>query len=568
MKNCYFKRIIAIFIAIILLAFPSVTFSQGGGNTLQFDGINDYVRVPNSPVFESENGTFEFWIKPDPNWSVTGNPTILGLRDNSGARYSFHISYSRNSIGMYSPSGGYKYINYTFYRDKWYHIAFVEFGTATRIYVNGRYLGNINVQIHTSVTGLPLIIASRGYSGEYFHGDIDEVRIWNTVRTQNEIKQNMYKPLTGEEYGLVAYYNFNQLSGTTLPDLTSNNNDGILYDGAVQGNGPKWWSSGAILSGPGKILDFDGTNDYVRVEDDPSLRPGNGNLTLALWAKIPNVDQSTVLIEKVEPAAPWDQYAIWVNGPDAMNLTPGKRIVMNYIDNSGSNRNCYTVNDIANGGWHYIVGVADKNSDILRIYVDGYEEPVVHVNSGVWPNVDNTNPVIFSANLTSSGSTDMHFNGKIDEISIWNVALTLTQIRDMMHSNLAGNETGLVAYFRFDHTANTFLTDLASNNNNGILYNMTTGEGSNDWERSLVPAPFITVYNGTWSSGWTWNGHKIPNKPWANANILNDVVINSDKSINNISIYDMASFILMKIAGIMFHHLLPMLFQMFFLICI
>jgi hypothetical protein len=535
MKNFNLQNAIIVTIFIVLLNLPLFIFSQGGGNTLRFDGVNDYVTVPNSPVFESNNGTFEFWIKLDPGWSVVGNPTILGIRDNTGTRYSFHVAYSRNTIGMYSPTGGYRHLNYTFYRDKWYHIAFVEYGTGTSIYVNGKYLGNITTQINTSATGLPLLIASRGQSGEYFHGDIDEVRIWNTVRSEQQIKQNMYKPLTGSESGLVAYYNFNETTGLTLTDLTSNNNNGTLN------NGPAWFGSGAILSGPGKALDFDGNNDYVRIEDDLSLRAGDGNLTLALWAKIPNVDQSTVLIEKVEPAPPWDQYAIWVNGADAMSLVPGKKIAMNYIDNSGSSRNCYTINDIANGGWHFIVGVADKNSGLLKIYVDGNEEPVVPVNTGVWPNVNNTEPVIFGANMNSNGSTDMHFDGLIDEVSIWKAALSLTQIRNMMHSNLIGNETGLAAYYRFDHTANAQLTGLTSNNNHGILHNMITGEGSNSWVTSLAPAPYITIFNGAWNYGLTWNGHQVPNKSWANANILHDVAISSNESINKLSIYDMAS---------------------------
>ena len=59
-------------------------------------------------------------------------------------------------------------------------------------------------------------------------GNLDEVRIWNTVRTQAEIQANMNTELTGSEINLVAYYNFNAGQGTSLPDLTTNNNSGTL----------------------------------------------------------------------------------------------------------------------------------------------------------------------------------------------------------------------------------------------------------------------------------------------------------------------------------------------------
>jgi hypothetical protein len=67
------------------------------------------------------------------------------------------------------------------------------------------------------------------------NGDIDEVRIWNVARSREQILSTMNESLTGNEPGLVAYYNFNEGVGggnntgvTTLPDLTRNGHDGQL----------------------------------------------------------------------------------------------------------------------------------------------------------------------------------------------------------------------------------------------------------------------------------------------------------------------------------------------------
>jgi hypothetical protein len=57
---------------------------------------------------------------------------------------------------------------------------------------------------------------------------MDEVRIWSTIRTIDEITVNKNKELTGNEPGLMLYYNFNETSGSKLEDLTHNGNNGTL----------------------------------------------------------------------------------------------------------------------------------------------------------------------------------------------------------------------------------------------------------------------------------------------------------------------------------------------------
>jgi hypothetical protein len=63
-----------------------------------------------------------------------------------------------------------------------------------------------------------------------FYGDLDEIRVWNVQRSQEEIKENMFKHLNGDETGLVAYYNFNQPNGATFYDQSPNNNNGTINE--------------------------------------------------------------------------------------------------------------------------------------------------------------------------------------------------------------------------------------------------------------------------------------------------------------------------------------------------
>ena len=66
-------------------------------------------------------------------------------------------------------------------------------------------------------------------------GNLDELRIWSDIRTQSEIQSYMTKSLNGSENNLLGYWNFNEGSGSTLTDQTSNDNDGTI-NGAIWSN--------------------------------------------------------------------------------------------------------------------------------------------------------------------------------------------------------------------------------------------------------------------------------------------------------------------------------------------
>ena len=114
-------------------------------------------------------------------------------------------------------------------------------GTLT-FYVNGVKSGvRTGVPIPASRVA-PVRIGIRATdSYRAFQGGIDEVRIWTRTLTQEEIQANMNGELSGDEPGLVAYYNFNESAGQTAYDNTSNQNDGTLGSTiGVDGNDPEW----------------------------------------------------------------------------------------------------------------------------------------------------------------------------------------------------------------------------------------------------------------------------------------------------------------------------------------
>ncbi|HEY4148768.1 MAG TPA: LamG-like jellyroll fold domain-containing protein [Chitinophagaceae bacterium] len=214
---------------------------QFSANALNFDGVDDQVVIPAASQYDISSGTVECWV----NASSLGiiNHEIVGARSTVGSRYSFHISSS--AIGLWNGTL-YVSVPYSAATGTWYHLAFVCNGTQTIVYVNGVSIGTI-AQAFSSMTGLPVIIGisknTDGSQSEAFNGSIDEVRIWNTQRTQAQIQANMNITLTGTEAGLVGLFSFDLGNAggdnsnlVTAIDNTSNANHGVLTNFALTGS--------------------------------------------------------------------------------------------------------------------------------------------------------------------------------------------------------------------------------------------------------------------------------------------------------------------------------------------
>ena len=118
----------------------------------------------------------------------------------------------------------------------------------------------------------PLLELDAGY---YHTGKIDEVRIWDDVRTQAEIQDNMYKELVGNESNLVAYYNFNDGRGTSVLDLTSNDNNGTMTNMDASSD----WTNSKILG-----TSISGNSGF-RMLSSPVSGQILGSLLTNLWTQ-------------------------------------------------------------------------------------------------------------------------------------------------------------------------------------------------------------------------------------------------------------------------------------------
>jgi hypothetical protein len=104
-----------------------------------------------------------------------------------------------------------------------------------------------------STPASPLYIGRQGSVCDcnFFNGSIAEVRIWNTIRTTNQIVADMNSSFWGRQPGLVAYYHFNEGAGTSAADITGNGHTGTLNAGASwTATAPPSLGTTAALEGP------------------------------------------------------------------------------------------------------------------------------------------------------------------------------------------------------------------------------------------------------------------------------------------------------------------------------
>lgn len=211
-----------------------------------------------------------------------------------------------------------------------------------------------------------------------------------------------------------------------------NANDSVSTNNGQEVNGATY-ASGLVDN----AFSFDGTDDYIIIQNSEELNP-TSVITLAMWVKLSATGGHQFLINKF--------YGNFSNGPNddsySMNITPNRNLGLQVetIDN-GSLRDNILVTapvDIFDGNYHFIVGKYDGQA--MKLYYDGQEVTNIIRSPGVVSGSiqsSPTTPVRIGAG--SNGNADDWFvNGLVDEVNIYNVALSDAQILELYEAGAAG----------------------------------------------------------------------------------------------------------------------------------
>ena len=227
---------------------------------LNFDGSNEYVQISNSSDINTGSNnhsqkTIEAWFSVD-NKDLTSRKQTIYEQGGTVRGLNIYIYGGALYVGGWNePSNESNWNPGTFLstssieNNTWYHVAFTLDGgssvssNAFKGYLNGVEFGSgdgSKLWNHGGDVSLARNKDTKFHDGDYnsakyFDGKIDEVRLWNATRTQAQIFSKKDTVLNGDESGLIAYYNFQENSGSVANDnQTQANNDGSIK------NSPSW----------------------------------------------------------------------------------------------------------------------------------------------------------------------------------------------------------------------------------------------------------------------------------------------------------------------------------------
>jgi len=452
-----------------------------GGNAVSFDGTNDYIDTGNA--FQStfrDSFSVSMWVKPD-DGQPSAESSFFGTRNSTSQDWIQSNLHTDGKVSFFYRSDNdtaeAKTSSAVFANGvtSWTHITYVadDSDDQLKIYVNGSIvsvtnggLGSITMADWTSSD--ELFIGARDNNGtaeKFFDGSINNVKVFNTVLTQDQVRELYTKPELTLSTGIASSalkldMPMQEGSGTAILDGSGNQNHGT-GSGITWATGQEYGFQHPLVRSNNPMV-FDGSDDIVNLNQPSNLNFNTDadDFTIAMWFKIASGDTGTLICKGGDTSGD-RQYHIYYSSSDFIAVNIGGTVV---------NTNAYD-----DENWHHVavVNFDDSGTQKFRIYIDGSSVGIGNSGSG-----SNSLDVLLGARRGSSNSnTAFLFTGMINDVAIWSSALTANEVTALYNSGLpllptadSGNyasSSDLVGYWRNDGV--TTWLDRSTNSNNGTV---------------------------------------------------------------------------------------------------
>lgn len=405
------------------------------GQAVYFDGDttgNDtHIRLPNDSLDGYTEGTIEAWIKPDDAGNTFQN--ILDYGDTGANKFEFGFN-TANQIELWTNGCDTGSIRGTASIPgtvtDWHHVVLTVSASGNALYIDGlpvtvTYTGgnaattcfydDIDEGTSFGTIGCTAQNGSACLSTEVFQGVIDEVKVYDYARTYAQIRYdyNRGRPL--------AWWKFDECSGTNANDAAGNSFTGTITPTSTgntaagtcgSGTNTQMWNNGTS----GKLqasLDFDGADDYVQIADAAALRFDAATQDFSLFAWVKRASNGEMNIISKEDAD---------NDGWRLQFTSGNavRCSVDAIDIDST----LTITDT---NWHHVGCIIDRDGN-GQVYIDGNANgSATAISSEVMANTSN-----IKIGVQSFTTLQEYFDGQIDDVRIYNYALSRDQIRKVM----------------------------------------------------------------------------------------------------------------------------------------
>jgi len=406
------------------------------GQGLNFDGGDDYVSVPHNSILNPSAITISFWANMET--VISSNNTLIEKNPNTN---KLRIRTVSNKYQLLTNAATNNLLaNTTFSFGKWEHWVFSGDGSGLKLYRNG-ILDNSNSTAYTAGASSG-ILGIGGIAGGFFANKVkmDDVRIYNRALSATEIK-NLYNagaaklgvsktdPNDSLNQGLVGHWTMDgadtvwtSATAATTLDKSGNGNTGTLTNMSR--------SSSPVSGKIGQGLNFDGVDDYV-VKTGISLTSTSGSISGWFNIKtIPTASNAYVMAGGLEASPNNDANQIYTG---VYNNAGSVRA--NVVIRTGATTiyNHYGNTVLSTDRWYHVAYTHVDGSAPL-LYIDGVLQTLTLVggtldNSKWWD--DLVTPDFYIGARLTSGALSAFFNGTIDDVRIYNRALSATEIKQL-----------------------------------------------------------------------------------------------------------------------------------------
>lgn len=405
------------------------------GQAFDFDGNNSAVRMPSSALNNAfASLSVEAWVFPRKHGNAGGinsayGYAIISRTEDAGFAVRVHDGYLQADLRL---SGGAALITFSQAQlptNAWSHIAMTYDGSAVQGFLNGQLLSSAAASGTVRPSTVELLIGNEpndqpGSLGPGFgwNGLIDEVSIYNRALSAEEIAAN-YAAFQGQTTvplcteppsGLVAWWTGNGTANDALGQ-----NDGTLQNGAT-------FAPGKV----GQAFKLDGEDDYVTLGVLPELK-GAKSLTIVAWINMADYSNSVGSI-----VGKWNSFPANNDNSFLLDAEVKKgRFALNFDDSTGEYLEANT--QIPTNEWLHIAATWRSSDGAAVIYKNGIPDGQLTIGAGKTLRYHENYPAVIGEFGVIRG-TPYKFHGLIDEVAIFNRALSALEVQSIYNAGSVG----------------------------------------------------------------------------------------------------------------------------------
>ena len=197
--------------------------------------------------------------------------------------------------------------------------------------------------------------------------------------------------------------------------------------------------SSGLAETTNQVLSMDGSSGYVSVPQSADLNLTSGDFSITAWVFLKAYDPwgSAILIKRVPGSG--NGWVFLVSGLNQVGVA--RKVAFGVSENADPTM--FSNSDLKTNEWHHLAVVYKAANSNASIYVDG----MLDASAVIRPPLATTADLFLGRDSITS---QYFWNGFMDEVCVWNRALTSNEVTTRLHCELSGAESGLVAYWNFD----------------------------------------------------------------------------------------------------------------------